>query len=650
MSRLVLGVVGHVDHGKTALVRALTGQETDRLAEEKARGISIALGFAHLKPAPDVDIDLIDMPGHERFVRTMISGATGIDAVLLVVAAGEGVKPQTVEHVEIAGLLGIRRALVAVSKADLTTPEEARQVADEALRLLRRAGLDAPEPILTSAVRGDGVEALRQALKTLAASARPPPSDGVAFLPIDRAFSMAGHGPVVTGTLRGAPVAAGDVLELLPAGKPVRVRAVQVHGARWAAAAPGQRTALNLRDVEVGELSRGLVLAAPGAITVSDWLTISIRALADAPPLKNGMRLQALFGADEVGARLRLLDRDVLQPGEAGFAQLHCAREAAIPAREHLALRLASPARTVAGGRILEVEPRRLKRNRPEVLARLADLNALPPAALIAAEVVRDGAAGTTVARLARLTALSPAGVAELLKPLPVVATRSGLVVQRVELDKLVSKIPTLLARQADGLAPDKLLQALPGTGAAVLDEAIERLVARQAVVRRGGLLVIPRPEEDRARARSEAELADQIAEALRRGGLSPPDPKAVVVDLASKHAVDGLLREGVVVRARDRAKGKEILFHREAVEEARRRLAPLLTAPAGLLVTEIAQALEVSRKYVMPLLDHLDAIRFTRRIDERRVPGAGFQASGDEASGLRFDRGTPIEPKRTSR
>jgi selenocysteine-specific elongation factor len=626
VSRLVLGVVGHVDHGKTALVRALTGTDTDRLPEEKARGVSIALGFAHLKPAADVDIDLIDMPGHERFVRTMISGATGIDAVLLVVAANEGIKPQTVEHVEIAGLLGLRRAVVAISKADLVSTDDARRVGGEALRLLGRAGLEAPEPILTSTVRGDGVELLRQALKTLAANARPPSADGAVFLPIDRAFSMTGHGPVVTGTLRGAPVASGDVLELLPAGKPVRVRAVQVHGARWATAAPGQRVALNLRDVEIGELRRGLVLATPGALATSDWLTLSIRAVADAPPLRNGAKLRALFGADEVEARLRLLDRDVLQPGEAGFAQLHCATQVAIPGREHLVLRLASPARTVAGGRILEVEPRRLKRNSPDALARLRDLDTLPPPALIAAEVLRAGAAGLTVAQLARTAALSPVRAAELLKTLPVVASRSGLVVQRVELDRLVSKIPLLLAGSAEGLGPDKLLAALPGTGAAVLEAAVERLVGRGAVARRGGQLVVPRPDLDLARARDETELAAQIGEALRQGGLSPPDPRAVITDLTTKHAVDRLLREGVVVRARDRAKGKEILFHRDAVEAAQRRLIPLLSGPNGLLVSEIAEALGVSRKYVMPLLDHLDAIRFTRRLDDRRVPGASFQ------------------------
>jgi selenocysteine-specific elongation factor len=240
------------------------------------------------------------MPGHERFVRTMISGATGIDAVLLVVAANEGAKPQTVEHVDIAGLLGLRRAVVAISKTDLVSPEEARRVADDAVRLLARSGLDPPPPVMTSALQAKGIEDLRQALKTLAAKQHPRAADGVAFLPIDRAFSIAGHGPVVTGTLRGAVITVGDTLELLPLRRTVRVRAVQVHGARVAAATPGQRVAINLRDIDIAELKRGMTLTAPDTLALSDWLTISIRAVEGAPPLKNGMRVRAMLGTDDL--------------------------------------------------------------------------------------------------------------------------------------------------------------------------------------------------------------------------------------------------------------------------------------------------------------------------------------------------------------
>jgi selenocysteine-specific elongation factor len=620
MTHLVLGVIGHVDHGKTALVRALTGTDTDRLAEEKRRGISIALGFAHLQVESDTDIDLIDMPGHERFVRTMISGATGIDAVLLVVAANEGVKPQTVEHINIAALLGLRCAVVVVSKTDLVAAEQARQVADDAVRLLGRSDLDALPPVMTSAAQGKGIEELHQALRALAAKQRPRAADGLAFLPIDRAFSIVGHGPVVTGTLRGAAVSAEDKLELLPLRRMVRIKAVQVHGARVATALPGQRVALNLRDVEIAELKRGMALAAPDTLALTDWLTISIRAVEGAPPLTNGMRLRAMLGTGELDARLRLLDRDVLEPGQAGFAQLHCAAPVALPVREHVILRLASPQQTVAGGKVLEPATGRQRRNCPLVLKRLEDLRALPPEEIVAAQVQRQGPEGTTLRQLSQLSALATPRVVELLQTLPVVITRSGSVVGKADMDQLLSRIPSLLAPHPTGLTRDKLLSALSGTGHAVLDAALGRLLARGVVSLRGSHFLIPRPGEDLARTRNEVELASQIAETLRRSGLTPPNPSTIVTGAQSKRAVDRLLCAGIVVRAVDRAKDREILFHKEAIEDARRRLAPLLEHGPGLLVTEITTALGISRKYCMPLLDHLDTIRFTRRVNDRRT------------------------------
>ena len=620
MKRLVLGVIGHVDHGKTALVRALTGRDTDALEEEKRRGISITLGFAHLRIGADIDIDLIDMPGHERFVRTMISGATGIDAVLLVVAANEGIKPQTVEHVDIASLLGLRRAVVAISKSDLVAPEQARGAAEEAVLLLSRSGFEALAPVMTSALNETGLEELRQALEALAMHQRAPAGDGIPYLPIDRTFSIAGHGPVVTGTLHGAAVAVADTLELLPLRRPVRVRAVEVHGARVPAAAPGQRVALNLRDIDIAELNRGMALAAPDALAISQWLTMSVRAVQGAPAMKNGLRLRAMLGTHEMDARLRLLDRDVLQAGESGLAQLHTVEPVALPAGEHVILRLPSPPRTIAGGKVLEPGTRRERRNCPAILERLEDLRTLSPAAMIAAEVERAAPAGTTLKRLSQVSALAAPRIMELIQALPFVVTRSGLVLRKADMDHLLSRIPSLLAQHATGLSHEKLSSALSGSADAALDEALGTLLARGLIEKRGSQFAVPQPEQDRGRIRNEADLALRIAETLRRGGLTPPSPSTIVADPQSKRAVDRLLREGVIVRGRDRAKEKEILFHRDAIEDAQRRLAPLLERKPGLLVTEVGAALGISRKYSMPLLDHLDAIRFTRRVNDRRT------------------------------
>jgi selenocysteine-specific elongation factor len=560
------------------------------------------------------------MPGHERFVRTMISGATGIDAVLLIVAANEGIKPQTVEHVDIASLLGVRRALVAISKVDLVAPEHMHRVADEAVELLARSGLEARAPIMTSALRATGLDDLRQALAALARDQHPRDAGGVVYLPIDRAFSMAGHGPVVTGTLRGGSVSVGDTLELLPLRRQVRVRAVQIHGAGVTAATPGQRVALNLRDIETAELLRGMALAAPDALESSEWLTISVRAMAGAPPLKNGARLRAILGTHETEARLRLLDRDVLEAGETGFAQIRCTEPVAVPAGEHVILRVPSPPRTLAGGKVLEPAARRERRNCARILQRLVDLRDLPAAAMIAAEVVRQAPAGTTLRRLSQLSALAPPRIMELIETHAFVVTRSGHVLRKTDIDELLVRIPSLLAQRSMGLSNQELLRAFPGSGAALLDEVLARLLARGVIGKRGSQFAVPQPAQDRARIRNEADLASRIAETLRRGGLAPPSPSSIVSDLQSSRAVEHLLREGVIVRAIDRGKGKEILFHRDAIEEARRRLAPLLEQEPGLLVTEVGAALGISRKYSLPLLDHLDTIRFTRRVKDRRL------------------------------
>jgi selenocysteine-specific elongation factor len=615
----VLGVMGHVDHGKTALVRALTGKDTDPLAEEKQRGISIALGFAHVRIG-DSDIDLIDMPGHERFVRTMIAGATGIDAVLLVVAANEGIKPQTVEHVDIAALLGVRRALVAISKGDLVGPEQMRRVAEEAVGLLARTGLEAPPPIMTSVRHETGLEDLRQGFAALAEDQPARAVGGVVYLPIDRAFSIAGHGPVVTGTLRGGAIAVGDTLELLPPRRQVRVRALQIHGAAVRDAAPGQRVAVNLRDIETAELLRGMALAMPGTLDSSEWLTMSVRAVAGAPPLKNGTRLRAILGTHETDARLRLLDRDALEAGATGFAQIRCTESVAVPAGEHVILRLPSPPRTVAGGKVLEPGARRERRNCARLLQRLEDLRDLPVTAMIAAEVARAAPSGTTLRRLSQLSALAPPRVTALIETHPFVVRRSGHVLRAVDIDELLLRVHALLTQHSAGLSDQDLLRAFPKAGAALVDEVLDRLLARGLITKRGSRFAVPQPAQDRARIRNEADLAARIAETLRRGGLTPPSPGSIVSDLQSSRAVERLLREGVIVRAHDRAKGKEILFHRDAIEQARRRLAPLLEREPGLLVTEVGVALGISRKYSMPLLDHLDSIRFTRRVKDRRL------------------------------
>jgi selenocysteine-specific elongation factor len=613
---LVVGVIGHVDHGKTALVRALTGMETDRLPEEKRRGISIVLGFAHL-PTAQGSIDLIDMPGHEKFVRTMVAGSTGLDAVLMVVAANEGIKPQTVEHVDIAGLLRIERAIVAVTKADLADDTTVQAVMTEAVALTRKAGIKVLATTVVSALTGHGVDGLRDLLCAAWAPSREITDDGFPYLPVDRAFTVAGHGTVVTGTLRRGPLTISDPVELVPTGRKVRLRGLQVHGARVTSAMPGQRVALNLRDVKLADAARGVAVAAPDLLTQSTWLSVCLRIVDTAPVLPNGERLLLLVGTEEVEARLRLLDRDAADPGCAILAQLRLTRPVSVPARERFVLRRFSPPLTIGGGRIIEPSAVRLRRGSAGVLERLRVLAAAEADEIVRFAVDEANARGVSVVQLARLAGLSPARVTATLLRMPVHRDETGLVVGAPALARTEAAVLGALAGVPAGLATAALEHRLDEASPGVIAVAIARL-ARAGVVRLVGSTIFLARDASR-QAEMYAESARKLADAVRRGGLTPPEPASLAPAPVARRLVEHLIRAGVLVRAPDPAQGRDIIFHQEAVAEARRRLAPLL-APPGLLVKEAGAALGISRKFCVPLLEHLDEVKFTRRVADRRV------------------------------
>jgi selenocysteine-specific elongation factor len=625
--RLLVGVIGHVDHGKTSLVRALTGMETDRLAEEKQRGISITLGFAHFRLGDD-EIDLIDMPGHERFVRTMVSGATGVDAVLLVIAANEGIQPQTEEHVDVAALLGLGQAALAITKCDLVTPAGAAAAVSAGRRLLARAGLRlAGEPVCVSVVTGEGLDALHLALGVALASEdrrRGPP--GPAYLPVDRAFTMAGHGVVVTGSLRRGPLQVGQEVEILPGGKQARIRALQVHGAVAATAEPGQRVAVNLRSVTLDDLPRGAALSLPGSLPPSDWLCVSLRAVQTAPPLTTTQRFRLLVGTEEVEARLRLLDRDQLQPGETALAQLHCARPMSLPSREHFILRQTDPARTVAGGRILDPESRRLRRRDAGLLRDLAALNAVEGPETLSEALRQAGLRGITMARLARLAAMEP-GVA--LAALPeaggMAIAGGGMALSQTAWDAglllLSERLRKLLAGPAKPLSARQIAQHMPEMGDAVLAAALAQAVFAGRLRRQGGLFALADlGREEAARSRDRL-LAARLLDAARSGGLTPPD-LLTETDPQSRHILAALVRAGALIRTHDPGQKRDILFHPDAVREVQRQLS-LSLPEEGMLVRDIGTLLGISRKFSIPLLEHLDSLQFTRRMGDRRVLGA---------------------------
>ncbi|HEV7439611.1 MAG TPA: SelB C-terminal domain-containing protein [Methylobacterium sp.] len=658
MKTLLVGVIGHVDHGKTALVRALTGVETDRLKEERERGVSIVPGFALLRTShrgEPAEIDLVDLPGHERFVRAMISGATGMRAVLLAIDAHEGIKPQTVEHLEIARLIGVRRGVVALTKCDLLAPEAVAARAAEIAGAIARSGLDAPviptsviangdpanadlagSDLAASPLAGRGIEALRAALTDLLGEAAAPGDDGFPYLPVDRAFTRAGFGTIVTGTLRRGALSVGDTVEIVPGGLTASVRSLQIHGRSVTRAEPGRRTAVALRGIGIGELERGQALCAPGLLAAGRWLDVALTAVASAgAALPGGLACRLLFGTTEAPARLRLLDRDVLEPGDTALAQIRTEADVAVPAREPFLLRLDSPSITVAGGRVLDPAGRRRRRHDAPVIARLAAMAAGGPTETLTLRLAESGAAGETLIDLARLVGIAPERVRRRLAEIGAREIGERFVGAPALADLCRWILVALANHHRDhpmehGVAPERLVRIL-GLGEAVLGAALRDLVARRVVVQAGALY----RRADFDPARNETEIVRALELLFRRADLSPPDEiEAVGRDLRRREALAYLIGAGTVIRAVDRVQKRAILFHREAVAGARTRLAaafPRATAPeAGFLAREAGAALNISRKFSIPLLEHLDAVGFTRRVGDRRII-AGGPAEGSE-------------------
>src|ERR1044071_9366187 len=376
MKSIIVGTAGHIDHGKTALVRALTGTDADRLPEEKRRGITIDIGFAELDLG-EVRVGFVDVPGHEKFVKNMLAGAHGIDLVALVIAADEGVMPQTREHFEICRLLGVKHGLIVLTKKDLVDEEMLALVCEEASELVAGSFLETASVVSVSSRTSEGVEELKSTLREIAAQVPARSEDFITRLPIDRAFTMSGFGAVVTGTLIGGAIAEGDELELLPTAQHVRVRGLQVHGAKVKQATAGQRTAVNLTGIETSELERGMVLTPPHRLRPTQILDGRATLLDDAPrALRSRQRVRMHIGAAEVLARVRVLEESgEIKPGASGFIQLRLEAPIVGVLGDRFILRSYSPQHTIAGGII--VDPFPLKHRGRELADARARLNAL---------------------------------------------------------------------------------------------------------------------------------------------------------------------------------------------------------------------------------------------------------------------------------
>ena len=644
-ARLILGTAGHIDHGKTSLVRALTGVDTDRLAEEKRRGITIELGFARYAPSATCSFGIVDVPGHEGFVRTMVAGATGMDIVLLVVAADESVMPQTREHLAIVQLLGVEGLVAAITKADLVDDEWIEMVTEDVQDLLSGTPYEGAEVVPVSVNEDDRLEALSAALVRCASTARERRADDLFRLPVDRVFTVGGAGTVATGTLWSGSLRRGDVVGILPGGGSARVRAAEVHGEQVKEAHAGQRTALALTGATVrrGMVSRGDVLVTHPAWAPSPMLTVELTALPGTGwRLVAGQRVRVHLGTSEAMARVALLGLDEAAPGERLLAQLRLESPLVARCGDRFVVRSYSPVTTIAGGTVLEPQPPKRKQLRPRERAALERL------ARGGVEAVAGAAALAGWTGLEAGTAGVRAGWrgGDLPKGLPVLAGRifDPDIVASGESRLMSSVREWHRARQLEpGIPLDQLRTGLPSTAhAGLADALVARLVAADELVLEGKVARLP--DFEPTLSNREEAIAKAVMSALSEAGLQGPATDELIASVLSNMDAGGLRdRPSGASRAGgsdERRRVESVLGFLDRQGRIRlvsdafwvtasnlKRAATAVTdrlgGRSGLGPADFREALPVTRKHLIPLLAHLDAAGVTLRTEAGRSVAA---------------------------
>ncbi len=651
MKSVIIGTAGHIDHGKTALVKALTGIDADRLEEEKRRGITIDIGFAHLNlKAPtneDLRLGFVDVPGHERFVRNMLAGIGGIDLVLLVVAADEGIKPQTVEHFDICRLLSIRRGITVITKADTVDAETLDVVRMELEDFLRGSFLEHAPMVAVSALKGTGLEDLKRELANASAEVAAKDSSALFRLPIDRVFTMKGFGTVVTGTLIAGTVKKEEELEVFPSRRRVRVRGVQVHGKAADQAIAGQRTALNLAGVNIEDLARGMTLAPPGLLHTTKRLEVSLSELPSARLLKDRARVHLHAYTSETIAEVVLYGAKELKPGESGFAQLRLAEPVLLLPGDRFILRQFSPVVTIGGGVVIDASPlaRRTKHvARPSLRQAQGGLSAANNSQIdalrlltegtreqiLAARISRRGADGLRLIDALAETGWPPSLVASTATAL--VAPKAAPELRALRLNEfLISQPASTQVSEALLGALKKFHDANPLVAGMGKEQLREKLRLRPEVftglidllakekklevaaeqVRLPGRGVVMKDEE--------ADAKKKIEDAFSSAGLEVPYLKDVLAKLPvdkvrAQKIVTLLLRDRVLIKVSD-----DLVFHRSTLDELRKRLLAFKSKSASIDVAGFKDLTGVTRKYAIPLLEYFDRERVTRRVGDKR-------------------------------
>lgn len=628
---VVMGTAGHIDHGKTSLVLALTGVDCDRLVEEKRRGITIELGFAYLDLPDGSRLGVVDVPGHERFVKNMVAGAQGIDFVLLTVAADEGVMPQTREHVEVCTLLGVPQGLVALTKADMVDEELLELAAEDVREELVGTFLDGAPIIPVSSRTGEGVEEVRAAVLETASDVAEVKRTDLARLPVDRVFTLRGHGTVVTGALIGGELRLGEDVEVSPGGLASKVRGIQSHGDSLEKIEAGRRTALNLQGLEVEDLQRGDVVCRPGTLFPSQVLDLELACLSSSPrPLRHRREIHLHHGSRELLARIHLLDRDQLEPGETGLAQARYANPIPAVRGDRVVLRGFSPLRTVAGGRVLSP----LGADERRKADRLARLQALQKADARETVLIQLQAAGSAGLDMRRLITLSGENSRDLAAIMDDLSNRGRVLRFDAEAGRYahIEAVEAMERRLADfvreyhetnparpGPGRGELAQAAgPRTPPKLLQAVLNRLLKRGELEQAREAYRVPGFEP--SAVGDAAALREAVLSAYQEGGWTPPMVKEVLAKTSAKPAEAAevlrlLAQQGELVKIKE-----DLFFSRQAWEEIRAKVAEYFAEHEEMAPGDFRDLTSLSRKYAIPLLEHLDKERVTVRVGDKRL------------------------------
>lgn len=628
MAHIIIGTAGHIDHGKSSLVKSLTGTDPDRLHEEQERGMTIDLGFAFLND----EIAFIDVPGHEKFIKNMVAGVSTVDMALLVIAADDGVMPQTREHLDILSLLNLTTGVIALTKIDMVDEEWLHLVEEDVKNLLRSTFLEKAPIFRVSSTTGVGIQELKEALVSLAGNTKGRSDRGVFWMPVDRSFTIKGFGTVVTGSVLSGTVQPGDNLELLPQKRSVKIRGVQTHGASVESAGIGDRAALNLANISKEEIERGNVLATPGYFEPSLIFDARLRLLKSAKKaLKHRARIRLHVGTREILARIRPLEGDVIEPGEEAIVQLLLEEPAVAMKRDPFVIRQYSPPITIGGGIILDTNPgKRHKRLDKSVVERLRNLEKLDPRELLDAALIAAAKTPIKAQELARSTGLKDEQISILLKELretgKAITFGSGTkesFFHSVNLNKLKDLLLKTLEDfhkkepLRGGMSKAELSQQLkadPRVFEAALESlvALENVTVKQQLVRLSSFRITLTADDEK--------LAGSITSLLEENLFNTPSEK----ELAEKLNV----QQTTVAKVVGALQGMEeivriegnILFHPKAIEAAKETVRQLGSKGREFSVSEFREKLGTTRKYAMALLSHFDETGLTERVGEGRI------------------------------